>query len=136
MRKEFSTSWKGSKKPRKQRKYLANAPIHLKRKFFSSTLSEELRKKYSRRSFVLRKGDEVKVLRGKSRGKTGKVDLFNDKKMKVTVTGLQFTKKDGSKINILFHPSKLEIISLVLEDKKRIESIAKDNLKPIKEGGK
>jgi hypothetical protein len=37
MKKEFSTSWKASRQVRKQRKYLANAPIHIKRKLINGT---------------------------------------------------------------------------------------------------
>jgi len=33
MKKIFSTHWKASKQPRKQRKYRAKAPLHIKRKF-------------------------------------------------------------------------------------------------------
>ena len=37
MKKEFSKNWKASKQPRKQRKYRANAPLHLKRKMINIT---------------------------------------------------------------------------------------------------
>ena len=50
MKRKFSKSWKSSKQPRKQRKYSANAPLHLKRKLLSVNLSKELRKKYGKRS--------------------------------------------------------------------------------------
>ena len=62
MRNKFSTAWKASKQPRKQRKYLANAPLHLKKKFVSANLSKELRKKHEKRSLPLRKGDTVKAI--------------------------------------------------------------------------
>ena len=73
MKKEFSTKWIESTQPRKQRKYLANAPLSIKRKMISSNLNKELRKKYSRRNFVLIKGDEVKIMNGEFKGKRGKV---------------------------------------------------------------
>ena len=67
MKKEFSTMWNRSRQRRKQRKYLANAPLHIKRKMLGVNLSKELRKKYKKRNIVIRKGDIVKVIRGKFR---------------------------------------------------------------------
>ena len=58
MNKKFSQHWKSSKQRRKQRKYLANAPLHTKNKFVSSNLAKGLRKTYGIRSLTLRKGDE------------------------------------------------------------------------------
>jgi len=121
--KKFSKFWKGSSKARKQRKYLANAPLHLRHKMISGNLSKELRKKYARRSFPIHKGDKVKVMRGKFKGKEGKINNINLKKLRMSIEGIQKQKKDGTKINVYFHPSKLQILELVLEDKKRIKAI-------------
>jgi len=74
MKKEFSVKWIGSKQPRKQRKYRANAPLHIKRKFMSANLAKELRKRYGNRSFPLKKGDSIKIMRGEFKGKTGKIE--------------------------------------------------------------
>ena len=63
MNKKFSTSWKASKRPGKQRKYSANAPLHLKKKFVSVNLSKELRKKYEKRNIPVKKGDMVKIMK-------------------------------------------------------------------------
>lgn len=52
-----------SKQPRKQRKARYNAPLHIRHKFMSAALSDELRDKYGKRSFPLRKGDTVRVVR-------------------------------------------------------------------------
>lgn len=123
MKKNFSTHWKSSKKPGKQRKYSANAPLHLRRKFMSANLSKELRKKYRKRSFPLRKGDMVKIMRGKFRKKTGKIITVNGKKMNVEIEGMQIKKQDGSKVNVKFNPQLLQITELNLEDRKRNESL-------------
>jgi large subunit ribosomal protein L24 len=125
MKKEFSKSWKSSRQTRKQRKYRFNAHHKIKQELLSSNLSKELRKKHNRRSFTLIKGDQVKVLRGKHQGKSGKVDLIDFRKMKIMIEGLQITKKDGTKINVKIDPSKVQIQELNLEDKKRIESLNK-----------
>ena len=125
MKKEFSTSWKGSKQARKQRKFVANAPLHIKRKMLSSHLSKDLRSKYARRSFQLKKNDVVKVMNGEFKGKSGKVSILEVKQMRVAIEGLQIMKKDGSKVNAWFNCSNLMITELNMEDKKRIDSIKK-----------
>ena len=120
MKKEFSTAWKKSKQPRKQRKYLANAPLHIRKKFVSVNLSKELRKKYGKRNISLRKGDKVKVTRGKYKKQTGKITQINLKTSKIIIEGIQVKKQDGSKVNVRLEPSNLQIIELNLDDKKRI----------------
>lgn len=117
--------WKSSKQPRKQRKYIANAPLHIKMKLMGVNLSKELRKKYQKRSVPLRKKDTVKIMRGKFRGKKGKVIKVLLKTQKVEVEGIQIKKQDGSKVNIKLRPSNLQIIELNVEDKKRNKALSK-----------
>lgn len=112
MKKKFSTHWKGSKQPRKQRKYLANAPLHLRKKFVSINLSKELRKKEGKRNLPAKKGDKVKIFSGKFKGKTGKILEVNLKRSKIIVENIQAKKQDGSKANIKLQPSNLQIIEL------------------------
>ncbi len=119
MKKEFSKDWKSSKQPRKQRKYLANAPLHIKKKFLSVNLSKELRKKYGKRNIAVRKGDLAKIMRGKFSKKQGKIIKVNLKTAKVIIEGIQIKKQDGSKVNVKLQPSNLQIIELNVEDKKR-----------------
>jgi large subunit ribosomal protein L24 len=120
MRKEFSTKWIGSKQPRKQRKYVYNAPLHTRHKLLSAHLSKDLRTKYGKRSVPVRKGDEVLVMRGNFKKKKAKITGVNLKRGKVFLENIQRTKKDGSKVNVPFYPSNLMITSLALEDKERI----------------
>ncbi|MEK6844882.1 MAG: 50S ribosomal protein L24 [Nanoarchaeota archaeon] len=112
MKSKFSTNWKASKHPRKQRKYRANAPLHLRKKFVNVNLSKELRKKQNKRSIQIKKGDKVKIMRGGFKGKVGKILEVNIKKSKVIVEGIQVKKQDGSKVNIKLQPSNLQIIEL------------------------
>ncbi len=119
MKQKFSKHWKSSKQPRKQRKYLANAPLHLKKKFININLSKELRKKYGKRNISVRKGDIIKIMRGKFKKKQGKIIEVNTKTSKISVEGIQIKKQDGSKVNIKLQPSNLQIIELNLEDRKR-----------------
>jgi large subunit ribosomal protein L24 len=120
MKKEFSTEWKASGQTRKQRKYLANAPLHTRQNFVSANLSKELRKKVGKRNIAIRKGDSVKVMRGKFRGKTGKVGKVDLKKSRITIEGIQRQKKDGTKVNVYFRPSKVQITEMV-ERKRKIK---------------
>jgi len=110
-----------SKKPRKQRKFLYNAPLHLRRKMISAHLSKELREKYKTRSMPLRKGDEVEVMRGEFKKRKGKVLRIDTKKYKVYVEGITRKKTDGTERLVPFHPSNLKIINLNLEDKRRVK---------------
>lgn len=123
MKKKFSKKWKASKQPRKQRKYLANAPLHLRKKFLSANLNKELRKKYQGRSFPLRKGDSVRVMKGSFKRKKGKISEIQLKRSRVAIEGLQRAKRDGTKVNVFFNASNLQIQELNLDDKKRIKSI-------------
>ena len=126
MKQKFSTSWKSSKQPRKQRKYRANAPLHIMRKFLSSNLSKELRTKHQTRNITIRKGDMVKIMRGNFKAKTGKISSVNIKRQRVSVENIQRQKKDGTKVNVWFNPSNLQIIELNLDDKKRIDSFKQE----------
>ena len=101
-----------STKKRKQRKYLYNAPLHIKRKHLSTHLSQELRDKYKKRSIPLRKGDTVKILRGGLRGHVGKVSEIHTKKMMVAIEKAALTKADGKSIPKLIHPSNLVVMKL------------------------
>lgn len=132
MKQKFSTKWKASKQPRKKRKYIANAPIHVKKKLLSANLSKDLRKKYGKRSFPVRKGDNVIVMRGKFKKKTGKINLVNIKQGFVSIEGLQIGKKDGTKINVKFNPSNLQIKELNLDDKKRKTALERKATEPTK----
>lgn len=119
MKKEYSTTWKSSIQPRKQRKYRYNAPLHIRSKFAGSHLSAELKKKYAKRSARVRKGDKVKIMRGQFKGKQGKVEKVDTKKEKVYITNISLQKRDGTKVSYPIHTSNLLIMEFNLEDKKR-----------------
>ncbi|MEM1687654.1 MAG: 50S ribosomal protein L24 [Zestosphaera sp.] len=112
-----------SKKPRKQRKRLREAKWHIRRKLLSAHLSKELREKYKRRSFPLRVGDEVIIMRGKYKGKKGKIVKVDYKKLRVYVEGITRKRARGEEVLVPIHPSKVMIISLDLNDKKRLEKL-------------
>ena len=121
----WSKHWKSSKKPRKQRKYVYHAPLHIRHKFLSTHLSKELREKYKKRAFPVRKGDEVQVMKGKFKKKSGKISRVDLNKIKVYIDGITRKKVDGSEVQVPIHPSNLKIINLNLEDKKRIKALTR-----------
>jgi large subunit ribosomal protein L24 len=129
MKKDYSKTWKQSKQPRKQRKYRARAPLHVKHKFLGATLDKALRKKYQKKSFPVRKGDTVKIMRGAFKGKTGKIERIDAKRARASIEKIQRTKKDGTKVEVFFNASNLQIKELNLEDKERIKSIEKKTKK-------
>ncbi len=112
MKKKFLKSWVRSVQPRKQRKYIYNAPLHIKRKFLNVHLSLTLREKYHMRSLQLRKGDKVKIMRGDYKGNEATVERISIVRLRVYLSGLTYNKKDGTRVSIPFRPSNLMIIEL------------------------
>ena len=108
-----------SKQPRKQRRERMNAPLHLRQKFLRAPLSEEERKKYSKRNARVVKGDVVKVVRGDHADIEGKVQNVDLKRGMVTVDGVTLKKADGSETAKPIHPSKVIITKLNLKDELR-----------------
>ncbi len=125
MEKKWSKFWKSSSQRRKQRKYVHNAPLHIKRNMLSAHLSDELSKQYGVRNLRLRKGDTVKILRGDSKGKSGKVSKVSISRMRVYVEDAGVLRADGTKSLYPIHASNLMITKLSLSDAKRVEKIDK-----------
>ncbi len=101
-------------------------PLHRMQKKVKSTLKPSLRKKQSKRSMQVKKGDKVKVMRGKYRGKTGKVKKVSLKKPTIAIEDLEIEKASGEKADANIHPSNLQIIKIDLEDPKRKEITEKE----------
>ncbi len=114
-----------SKIPKKQRKALYQAPLHIRQKLIHAHLSKELRKQYGKRNLGLRKGDEVKILRGDFKGKTGKVSDVDLKKLKIYVEGVKRKKTTGEDASVSFHPSNMMITNPVMDDPRRKKVIEK-----------
>ncbi|RLI05075.1 50S ribosomal protein L24 [Candidatus Bathyarchaeota archaeon] len=122
-----------SSKPSKQRKFLFNAPLHKRHKLVSAPLSVELRVKYGRRSFPVRKGDVVQIVRGDYAGTEGKVRRVDLKNYRITVEGVTREKADGTTVFVPIHPSKVVIKKLNLDDKWRSQRLTQ---KSVEETGK
>src|ERR1041385_8494283 len=110
-----------SSQPRKQRLARANAPHHQVRKQMASHLSEELLLKYNRRSLAAITGDEVRVLRGDHKGKSGRIVEVVVSDRKVVVEGVTVKKADGTEKALPVDPSNLLIVKLNLDDKRSEE---------------
>jgi len=119
--KKFSKTWISSKNRKKQHKYRKQADWNTKHSMCKVNLVKELREKHKIKNISLRKGDLVKVMTGEFRKKEGKIAKIDLKNCKVYIEALQIGKKEGTKVNVPFDPSNLQIKELYLEDKKRLK---------------
>ncbi|MFB6361673.1 MAG: 50S ribosomal protein L24, partial [Halobacteriales archaeon] len=53
-----------TRQPRKQRKRMAEAPLHERHRQVRATLDEDLREEYDQRNVRVNAGDTVEVMRG------------------------------------------------------------------------
>jgi len=114
-----------SYQPRKQRKLLFNAPMHRLPKLMSAHLSPELREKYNRRSFPIRVGDKVRILRGEFRGVEGKVTGVDRGRQVIYVENVAIKKADGTSVSRPIHVSNVMITELNLDDEYRKKALAR-----------
>lgn len=110
---------KMSKQPRKQRKALYNAPIHVRRNIMSVKLSKDLKEDFGRRSLAIKTGDTVQIMRGEFKRHEGKIESIDSKRYKVTIEGATLNKPDGNSVFFPIHPSNLMIIDADLKDERR-----------------
>jgi large subunit ribosomal protein L26e len=104
---------------RKSRKAHFSAPSSIRRKIMSSALSKELRNKHSTRSLPIRKDDEVRIVRGKYKGREGKVTQVYRKKWVIHVDRVQRDKSNGATAPIGIHPSNVVITTIKLDKDRR-----------------
>jgi len=87
----------------------------------SAPLSKDLRAKYGVRSMPIRRDDEVKVRRGQSKGREGKVTQVYRLKWVINVDKLQREKANGTSVPLGINASNVEITKLKLtKDRRRI----------------
>lgn len=122
-----------SSKPKKQRKFRYNAPMHIRQRFVNAHVSKELRAKLgiAKRSVEIRRGDSVKVISGGQKGKSGKVSKVSIRRSFVYVDGIVRKTAKGKEIMIPIRASNLYITDLDISDKYRKESI--ENYKKVKQ---
>ncbi len=74
-------------------------------------------------------------MRGAFKKKKAKVASVDHRRTRATLEGLQRSKKDGTKISVIFNPRALQIITLNTEDKRRL-STASSTEKSLPSGEK
>lgn len=102
-----------SRKPRTQRKFRYTAPLHLRKNFVHVHLSKDLRAKVKKRAIQVKKGDKVKILRGKFKGKEGKVAKVILSDAKIFVEGITLKKANGKEAFYPIDPSNAMITEMV-----------------------
>jgi large subunit ribosomal protein L24 len=122
-----------SSKPKKQRKFRYNAPMHIRQRFVNAHVSKELKEKLgiAKRSIEIRKGDSVKVVSGGQKGKSGKVSEVSIRRGFVYIDGIVRKTAKGKEIMIPIRSSNLYITDIDLSDKYRKESI--ESYKKVKQ---
>lgn len=110
-------------KPSKQRRLLYQAPAHRIKKLLAAPLSKDLRKNHGRRSYPVRKGDTVKIVRGDFAGIEGKITKVDTHRQRLFVEGVTREKVAGTSTNVSVHASKVMVTKLNLDDKWRSESL-------------
>ena len=94
-------------------------------RIISSTLSDNLREQYRRRSCRVIKGDNVRVLRGEYFGIEGKVEKVNTTRGSLSIEGIQREKVKGGNVKVQIHASNVIITGLNFDDKLRQKSMEK-----------
>ena len=90
-----------------------------RRERMASALAPDLKQKWKVNAMPIRSEDEVKVVRGKLKGKTGKVTGVYRKKYVVYVEGCNRDKSNGQTIPIGINASNLVITTLKMDKCRR-----------------
>lgn len=121
---------------RKSRKAHFTANDAKRRMIMSSELSKELKEQYLFKSFPVVTGDEVLVMAGDFKGKTGKVIKINRATYRVILDITYREKKNGQISRFGIHSSSLQITKFCMDhdrnrllEKKKAARIAGDKEK-------
>ncbi|KUO83401.1 MAG: 50S ribosomal protein L24 [Thermoproteus sp.] len=112
-----------SGQPRKQRRALAEAPLHLRRKLLTAKLAPDLRRKLGVARLPVRVGDTVMIMRGDFKGVTGKVVRADLREARIYVENATRTNSRGETVYYPIHPSKVMITNIDTSDKRRQEVV-------------
>ncbi|KAL9611589.1 MAG: hypothetical protein Q9167_003778 [Letrouitia subvulpina] len=112
---------------RKSRKAHFGAPSSVRRTIMSAPLNKELRDKHNVRSIPIRKDDEVVIVRGRNKGREGKVTSVYRLKYVIHVERVTREKSNGQSVPLGIHPSKVMVTKLKLDKDREnmLERIAK-----------
>ena len=106
---------------------IGSAPKHIRDKSICSTLTDDLREQYNRRSIRVIKGDTVRVMRGEYTGIEGKVEKVNTRRGTLSIEGVQREKVRGGNVKVQIHSSNVRVSGLNLDDKYRQNKIRSGN---------
>ena len=109
-----------SSKARKQRKRQIEAPLHQRKKMLRGHLAPKYLEAGKRRSLTIRKGDQVRIMRGEHKGEEGKVEKVNLRNLTITIEGVTQAKADESQSARMIHASNIMIIRPDMSDRRRL----------------
>ena len=98
-------------------------PKHIRDASICSTLTDDLRKQYGRRSIRVIKGDAVRIMRGEYAGIEGKVEKVDTSRGTLSIEGVQREKIRGGNVKVQIHASNVRVSGLNLDDKYRQNNI-------------
>ena len=104
-------------------KTIAVSPKHVRDKNICSTLTDDLREQYRRRSIRVIKGDTVRVMRGEYTGIEGKIEKVNTTRGTLSIEGVQREKVRGGNVKVQIHSSNVRVSGLNLDDKYRQDRV-------------
>lgn len=109
-----------TKQPRKQRaRTMYTTDLHILKRNVHAHLSKSLIEKYKIRTFGVKVGDSIKIVRGTYFGKTGKVERINTRIPALFIEGIDTKKADGTKTKVSIHPSNVILTDIDVSDKMR-----------------
>ncbi len=110
-----------SSKPRKQRRFRFKAPLHELQHFSHSHVDKSLAKKLgiTKRAVQVSKGDTVKVMSGKNKGKIGKVMRVDMRKGFLFIDSMKKKNSRGKEFDVPIRINNVYITDLNLSDKIR-----------------
>jgi len=114
-----------SSKPKKQRYFRFNAPLHVRQHFLHSHIDKTLKKKLNlkKSSVQISKGDTVKVMAGSKKGTTGKIIKVDLRSGRVSIDSLTKKNSRGKEFNVSVSASNVYITDLNLSDKYRANKL-------------
>jgi large subunit ribosomal protein L24 len=102
---------------------ITTAPKHIRDASICSTLTDELREQYGRRSLRVIKGDTVRIMRGEYTGIEGKVEKVDTRRGTLSIEGIQREKVRGGNVKVQIHASNVRVSGLNIDDKYRQNNI-------------
>lgn len=114
-----------SGKPRKQRFFRFNAAMHQRQHFVHAHIDKALRQRLGVgvRAVQISKGDTVRVVSGKNRGKSGKITRVDMRKGRVYIDSLKRKNAKGKEFDVPTASSSVYITDLNLADRYRADKL-------------